>query len=127
MFLPQTLSQEGTTIQNSEEEGEQQNEILLGRLDGLENDPRDILLFQMDKEIGDIGAALPMFTQEEKKVMKDFWHKWNFTSWESLSEELSDFQDAKKFIYETGCVTPAMNRQVKMSHPGHIMVATLKA
>ena len=83
-FLPKTASQEGTPIQNSEEEGEQQNESLLGGLDELEDDPQDILLFQMDKAMGNIGAASPMFTQEEKRVMKNFWCKWHFTLWESI-------------------------------------------
>ena len=79
----------------------------------------------MDEAMSNIEAALTMFTQEEKGVMKVFWRKWHFTSQESLSKELSHFQVAKKFIYETGCVTRSMYRKVEMSHPGHLMVATI--
>ena len=70
-----------------------------------------------------------MFDQEEKGIMKDFWCKWHFTSWESLSEELSeeqsDFQVAKKFIYETGCNKQSMYWKADMSHLGHLMFATV--
>ena len=59
--------------------------------------------------------------------MKDFWRKWHFTLWESLSEEQSDFQVAKKFIYETGCNKQSMYWKADMSHLGHLMFATVAA
>ena len=59
--------------------------------------------------------------------MKELWHNWHFFLWESLSEELSDFQVTKKFICEMGCITQDMNRKVEMSHPGHLMITTIAA
>ena len=67
-------------------------------LNDLEDDPQDIMLFQMDEAISKVGAALAIFDYDEKRIMKECWQQWGLTSWNALHEHLTDLNKVQKFI-----------------------------
>ena len=70
---PGTTSSLTTTNSFSTRDTAQQEDILLTGLNDLEDDPRDIMLFQMDEAILNVGAASTMFDYDEKRIMKECW------------------------------------------------------
>ena len=42
-------------------------------MNDLEDDPWDIMMFQMDEAISNIGATSAIFDSHEKVIMKDYW------------------------------------------------------
>ena len=45
---------------------------MLAGMDDLEDDPRDIMMFQMDEAISNVGAMLAIFDPDEKVVVKEY-------------------------------------------------------
>ena len=102
-----------------------QTQILLDGFNDLDDDPRDLLLYQMDEAIMNVGGTSTMFDQEQKAAIADLWFSWQFTSWELLQERLSDKDEAKQFVIETVALVKQMFQHVPQDHPGHVMVSTI--
>ena len=94
-------------------------------MDNLEDDPWDIMMFQMDEAIPNVGAVLNIFDHNEKVVMMEFWWSWQVTSWDLLHENLMNVKHAQEFVQEPLMVVNDMFRNIDQNYPGHIMVTTI--
>ena len=76
----------------------QREDTLLAGMNDLEDDPWDIMMFQMDKAMSNIGAVSNIFDRHKKGIMLEFWQSWQFTSWNLLNEQLTNVKHAQEFI-----------------------------
>ena len=76
----------------------QQEDILLTGLNDLKDDPQDIMLFQMDEAISNVGAASAIFDYDKKLIMKECWQQWGLTLWNALHEHLTDVTKVQRII-----------------------------
>ena len=96
-------------------------------MNDLEDDPWDIMMFQMDEAISNVGAKLAIFDSHEKVIMKEYWQSWGLTSWNALHKYLTDIQKAQMFIQYSLHVVKNIFNHINPNHPGHIMVTTIIA
>jgi hypothetical protein len=118
-------SPSGTASSFSTRNTTQQEDILLAAMNDLEDDPRDIMIYQMDEAISSIGGASITFDSHQKATMMEFWRTWRFTSWNSLHDELMDILKVRAFIQRSLHVIKDLFKHIDQNHPGHIMVATI--
>ena len=69
---PSSMSQEQREYDDTLQgvEPEDQYRVLMGGLDELEDDPRDMMLYQIEEAITNIGGTSSVFTREQKMSLK---------------------------------------------------------
>ena len=96
-------------------------------MNDLDDNPWDIMMYQMDEAILNVGTKSAIFDPVEKVAVKEFWQIWGITSWNNLHEHLTDIQKAQKFIKGSLHVDRSIFNHIDPQHPGHITISTIVA